>query len=105
MRHVIKWLKAQYSRSADQSKVVLDYHKTFEHNGAQVLEDLRRFCYVYDTTHVNGDSHASAINEGKRQAYLHIVHMLETTLEETQPPTQKDFTDDRDSERHAVADI
>lgn len=104
MRAVIGWLKAQYSREAAQVKVVEDYHSTFNGNGAEVLEDMRRFCMVYDTTHVPGDSHSTAINEGKRQAYLHIVHMLETSLEEIQQPKKKGHTDDRDAERPANAD-
>jgi uncharacterized protein YdbL (DUF1318 family) len=104
MRAVIRWLRGQYTREAIQQAVAEDFKATFEAKHAgRVLEDLRRFCMVYDTTHVAGDSHATAINEGKRQVYLHIVNMLEVRPEEIQT-RKKENRDERDDERPALAD-
>lgn len=37
-----------------------------------VLRDLERYCFGRESTHVAGDSHASAVNEGMRVAYLRV---------------------------------
>jgi uncharacterized protein YdbL (DUF1318 family) len=99
VRAVIRWLRANYQRESTQQAVAKDFKATFEAKEAgRVLEDLRRFCMIYDTTHVSGDSHATAINEGKRQVYLHLVNMLEVRPEEIQTK-KKEERDARDDER------
>lgn len=101
MKAVISWLRANYLRENTQQTVAKDFKATFNSQSAErVLEDLRRFTHVYDTTHVSGDSHATAINEGKRQVYLHIVNMLEVAPEEIKTK-KKDERDERDDERPA----
>lgn len=95
MRSVVDWIRRHYG-PGERVPLLRAYHDVFEKSGGPVLEDLRRFCYVYDTTHVPGDPAASNINEGKRQTYIHIVQMLETQpsqLVEAKP------SDDRDTER------
>ncbi|MGB1390637.1 MAG: hypothetical protein ACPG61_17325 [Paracoccaceae bacterium] len=99
MRGPVRWLTGQYSKEATRLRVVQSYDAVFATKGNDtVLEDLRRFCKVYDTTHVPGDSHSTAINEGKRQAYLHLVGMLEVSPEEIVTP-KKEIRDARDDER------
>ena len=40
--------------------------------GERVLHDLYKFCRVMDTTHVPGESHETAFNEGKRRVFNRI---------------------------------
>ena len=101
---VIAWLRKNYSSEVAQIRVAEAYQKAIASDKGAVLEDLRRFCMVYDTTHVPGDPQGTAINEGKRQVYLHLVNMLEVTPEEIKPPKGKDNEDDRDAERPPIAD-
>lgn len=54
------------------------YKRVFESEDGQiVLGDLARFGYMYSTTDVPGDSHASALAEGSRQVVLHIQRYCE----------------------------
>lgn len=96
---VMRWLEKQYTDYQHCKRVVEEYSKTFK-DADRVLEDLRRFCLVYDTTHVPNDSHSTAINEGRRQVYLHLVHMLETSVDDLKSKP-KGNTDERDAERPA----
>jgi hypothetical protein len=54
------------------------YRGTFQDTdvGKRVLGDLFHICCAGRTTFVGGDPHATLINEGKRQVWLHIVSML-----------------------------
>ena len=53
-----------------------DYIHIFESDeGKRVLEDLKKRCFVNQTTFVN-DSHATAFHEGHRSVVLHILTML-----------------------------
>lgn len=42
-------------------------------NGEEVLKDLLQFCMYNSPTHVIGDSHQSAYNEGMRRVALRII--------------------------------
>jgi len=44
--------------------------------GKRVLEDLRKRCHIYSTTHVQGDSHESAYYEGQRSIVVFINNLL-----------------------------
>ena len=44
--------------------------------GKRVLEDLKKRSHFYNTTHVQGDSHESAYNEGQRS----LVVFMETLI-------------------------
>lgn len=41
--------------------------------GQAVWKDLAAFCCQQSTTHVPGDTHATAINEGRRQVFLRMA--------------------------------
>ena len=44
--------------------------------GKEVLEDLKKRCSFYSTSHIKGDSHESAFLEGTRSVILFINNML-----------------------------
>ena len=61
----------------DLKELNLAYKQTFESdNGKIVLEDLKKRCSFYNTTHIKGDSHESAFLEGTRSVILFINNML-----------------------------
>jgi len=45
-------------------------------HGQAVLADLARFCRVYATTFVGGDSHATALGEGRREVFNRIAGLM-----------------------------
>lgn len=101
MKGVIRWIFRNYPHPDQRKRVNTSYKNTFEgQHAADVLEDLRRFCNVYDTTLLPDDPSGllMAANEGKRQAYMHIVSMLEVSPSELKT-NQKERTDERDEER------
>ena len=60
------------------------YKRLFEsEDGKQVLEDLRRYCFVRNTTY-NDHAHRMAFNEGLRAAFLHIDNFINLDLEQIQ---------------------
>lgn len=52
-------------------------------DGKQVLEDLRAYCFVRNTTY-SDHPHRMALNEGLRMAYLHIDNFINLDLEQIQ---------------------
>lgn len=75
------WLLKTYNAPGRAIGVAGCFHRTFTaKDGETVLEDLRRFCSIYDTTAERGphgiDQVQMNINEGRRQAYIHIVSLL-----------------------------
>ncbi len=61
----------------EQKQLKKDYMDTFSSEaGMKVLEDLRIRCFKYMTTWAGGDANYSAVNEGRRQALLHIETMM-----------------------------
>jgi len=55
----------------------LNYRRTFESDdGKVVLEDLKKRCSFYQTTHQPGDPHESAFLEGQRYAVLSIINLM-----------------------------
>lgn len=64
---MITQLRRSYGRLRDA------YRRVFDTPGAEVvLGDLATFCRARETTHVPGDSHASALLEGRREVWLRI---------------------------------
>jgi len=58
-----------------------DYQSVFNsESGKNVLEDLKKVCFYYDTT-INEMPHIMAFNEGQRGVILHIQTKLKLTLE------------------------
>lgn len=45
--------------------------------GREVLQDLAAFCCADRGTYVQGDTHATAFNEGKRAVFLKIQRHLQ----------------------------
>ena len=84
-KQTAEWLKHNYGDQA--TAVVGCYHRALgpdSRDGGHILEDLRRVCLVYETSATMGkdgtiDPIRMAINEGRRQAYLHIVNVLQGT--------------------------
>jgi len=61
----------------DLKELELAYKQTFSsETGKKVLEDLKKRCGFYTTTHIKGDSHESAFLEGTRYTVLFINNML-----------------------------
>ena len=44
--------------------------------GKRVLDDLKKRCHFYNTTHVKGDSHESAFYEGQRSIVVFVENIL-----------------------------
>ena len=63
--------------SKDLKQLELDYKQVFNSpEGKNVLEDLKKRCSFYSTSHIKGDSHESAFLEGTRSVILFINNML-----------------------------
>jgi len=63
--------------SKDLKQLEIAYKQTFSSDtGKEVLEDLKKRCSFYNTTHIKGDSHESAFLEGTRSVILFINNML-----------------------------
>jgi hypothetical protein len=60
-------------------QLVIDYQQTFgTPHGKRVLYDLMGVGRMLTSTYDERDSHASAFNEGLRNAILHILRKLHT---------------------------
>jgi polyhydroxyalkanoate synthesis regulator phasin len=58
-------------------ELIKDYKIIFNTDeGKRVLEDLKKRSHFHNTTHVQGDSHESAYNEGQRS----LVVFMETLI-------------------------
>jgi hypothetical protein len=77
----LDWLKRTNKRQ-------LAYRTCFLHEGqltqdaSLVLKDLAEFCYLGEPTITldnsgRVDSHAAAVKEGRREAFLHLAKMLD----------------------------
>jgi hypothetical protein len=54
-----------------------DYKITFgSDEGKRVLDDLKKRCHFYSTTHVQGDSHESAFFEGQRSIIVFMEKLI-----------------------------
>ena len=54
-------------------QLIADYKIVFgSEQGERVLEDLKKRCHFYASTHVKDNSHESAFYEGQRAAILWI---------------------------------
>lgn len=79
------------------------FHRVFSgKDGDAVLDALRHYCHIYDTTAFATNTGAvdpvqMQINEGRRQAYLFIVSTLQVTAEELKQP--KESADERAARR------
>ena len=63
--------------SNDLKQLELAYKQVFNsEEGKIVLEDLKKRCNFYTTSHIKGDSHESAFLEGTRSVILFINNML-----------------------------
>ena len=99
MKPILDWLTYQYKTEKRQVKVAERFQQALGQND-EILEDLRRFCFVYGTSYAPGDPVRQNMNEGRREVYLHIANMLELNLEELKPKPVKEKPDDRDAERN-----
>ena len=96
------WLLKTYETPSRAVAVAGCFHRTLTTpDGERVLDDLRRYCHIYDTTAAPGrdgvDVHQSLINEGRRQAYLHIVGLL--GVSEADLKTEEKNHDERSDRR------
>ncbi|MEA2036819.1 MAG: hypothetical protein U9O94_04885 [Nanoarchaeota archaeon] len=63
-------------QNAYYKKLKHDYETVFSTGeGKRVLEDIKRCGFVFKTSMIQGDSHATAFNEGRRELALHIDYM------------------------------
>lgn len=61
-----------------------------DESGQLVLHDLLRYCHLFRTSYVAGDTHATAVKEGQRDVGLYLLRVLgykeseaETMLEDS----------------------
>jgi hypothetical protein len=72
--------KPNDKRLKRQLSLVQQYKDLFESpSGKKVLHDLIKQTGMLDTSHANGDSHATAFNEGARGVCLYILKRLNTS--------------------------
>lgn len=96
------WLKKLYPGKAASEFVARAYRNSFRGEyGAAVMLDLQKACHQLDTTATKSgamiDPIQLNINEGRRQAYLHIAAMLEVSGADLslKGPTDYDHRDER----------
>jgi len=59
-------------------QITQSYKQIFDsENGKKVLQDLANRCSYNNTTFVEGDSHATAFEEGKRSVFLFIKQLTD----------------------------
>ena len=59
--------------------LIKDYQFVFNSNeGKNILEDLKKRCHFYNTTHVKGDSHESAFYEGQRSIVVFMESLIKS---------------------------
>lgn len=61
--------------------------------GQQVLEDLRRSCFVNKTSFVS-DPYQSAFNEGMREVVLLIQRAIQTAQDTSRQPADPSYTEE-----------
>jgi hypothetical protein len=62
-------------------KTIAQYKELFNSDvGKIVLEDLKKRCFVNQTTFTAGDAYHTAFKEGKRYVILQILSMLNTDM-------------------------
>lgn len=58
-------------------QLIKDYKIVFgSEEGKRILDDLKKRCHFYNTTHVKGDSHESAFYEGQRSILVFVENIL-----------------------------
>lgn len=92
-----KTQKAQPSRLL---AVLADYQKTFStSHGRRVLRTMMKECGFMEPNFIEGDSHATSFNEGKRAAVLDVCNKLKMDLRKmeaeiaTREPEDSDYLD------------
>lgn len=77
MRRARTWLANAWNRR--DREVAAAYRALFDAERPErrlVLADLAAYCNVGVTSFVPGDPHQTALNEGRRDAFLHLAEML-----------------------------
>ncbi len=92
---VLHWLRKRCGSIPEQIKTVEDYHKRLGGAESPMLEDLRRFCFVYDTT-FDDRPHRQQQNEGRREVYIHMVNMMNMDPKAIRPKPIEEEKDERD---------
>jgi hypothetical protein len=100
---VSDWLLANYGPGA--KALVGSYRRRLDdgtNDAKHIMEDLRRFCSIYDTPAVSDksgrtDEFATMRMIGRMEVFQHIAHVLGVTEDDLKP--EKETTDDRDSRR------
>lgn len=65
----------------NHAKTIHSYQLVFSSiEGTEVLHDLAKVCGAYTSSH-STDPYTTAFNEGKREAYNHIIRMIERNME------------------------
>lgn len=99
------WLEANYRTQAAREFIARAYRRAFSPGseaGQAVLADLAKACFIMDTTATRRgnapiDQIEMNIQEGRRQAYMHIAAMLSLTSSDTttKGPVDHDHRDER----------
>lgn len=100
---VLDWLLGNYGPNFAKA-LVGSYRRRLDdgsNDAKHIMEDLRRFCSIYDTPAIhdkNGRTDESATMRmiGRIEVFQHIAHVLGVTEDDLKP---KETTDDRDSRR------
>jgi hypothetical protein len=92
----IKEKRTKVVRKKQQS-ISSDYKKIFEsHGGKNVLWDLMKFTGFLGPSHVIGDSHTTAFNDGQKATVLHILKTLKYDQEKLQKQIDRGIEDDHE---------
>lgn len=91
----IAWTRATHGERSD---AVFDQYREMAAKLPAVMKDLELFCSGRERSHVPGDSHATAFNEGRRDAYLRIL-----ALAELEPGTLSNLEKEAENERAAAS--
>lgn len=89
------WLHRKYGKNAAAVAGSIRRILVAETNDAEALrEELRRYCFAYDTTAAYDatgayDAIESAKNEGRRQVLLHFMAIMSLTAEDLKTPEGK----------------
>lgn len=91
MKGAVEWLVSLFGKK-DASSVARAYQDQIDidtPNGKAIMTDLAWYCNDTHTTFVPGDPYQTALNEGRRDVYLHIKEVLGLSPSDFTPTIRK----------------
>jgi len=72
--------------------------------GKEMLADMAHRHYMFTTTHVPGDPHYTAFNEGRRSVVVELLQLANISLSELQATLKRQETDGRSESSYGSND-